>query len=116
MKKQLVVVSLVIVAVLIIGGIAFAANVNLEQKEAAVEEKVRAGELSEEAGKSFMEELQARRAECGECDGTRQGWNEDRERLGQENEIGFRHGNGEGRDSTNDRKGGNGLGLCRWAD
>ncbi len=89
MKKQFKVIMLGALIVLLFSGAAIAANVSFEDKKAAIEEKVAAGTLSYEAADKFLTAMQARMAACDqECDGTRQGADPDRERLGQKYQIG----------------------------
>ncbi len=98
MKKQFIIVTIVALFTLIIGGAAWAGSGNVEEKANNLEEKVQGGIITEEAAEEYLEALQERRDECEDiCDGTRQGWDEDRERLGQLHGIrGFGHGRGSG--------------------
>jgi polyhydroxyalkanoate synthesis regulator phasin len=119
MKKQLIAAGLVVLIALAIGGVAFASNANLEEKRSLVEEKVQAGELSEEEAEEFMQAVQERIAECdGTCDGS--GPDEDRQRLGQIYNIGFAYGkgngNGEGKGMMNGQGNGTGSGICKQAE
>lgn len=115
MKKQLIAVGLVVLIALTIGGVAFASNANIEEKANIVEEKVRAGELSEEDAAEFMQAVRDRTAECdGTCDGS--GPDEDRERLGQKYNIGFAYGKSNGNGEGNGQMNGNGSGVCKQAE
>lgn len=98
MKKQFVILTIVALFTLIIGSAAWAASGDVEEKANILEEKVQEDIITDEEAEKFLEALQERRDECeGICDGTRQGWNEDRERLGQLHGIrGFGHGRGSG--------------------
>jgi len=115
MKKQLIAVGLVVLLALTIGGVVYASNANIEEKTSIIEEKVQAGELSEEEAAEFLQAVQDRAAECdGTCDGS--GPDEDRERLGQKYNIGFGYGKGNGNGEGNGQMNGNGSGVCKQAE
>jgi hypothetical protein len=75
----------------VVSSAAFASNVSFEEKQAALESKVRDGVVTAEAAESFLAEMQARQAAC-DCDGNCEGPNMDRERLGQKYGMGFGFG------------------------
>ncbi len=107
MKKRLVGIGLLVLMLFAISGAAFAANVSFEEKRAIIESKVRGGLISQEAADGFLSELTARMAEC-DCDGSCEGPDENRERLGQKYDIRF--GFGKSNQGMNGQNGSNGLG------
>ena len=115
MKKQLIAVGLVVLIALVIGGVVYASNGNIEEKTNIIEEKVRSGGLSQEDAAEYLQALQTRVAECeGTCDGS--GPDEDRERLGQKYGISFAYGKGNGNAEGNGQMNGNGSGVCKQAE
>lgn len=117
MKKKFLIAGVILLAALVISGVAFAANSSYETKAAAIEEKVQAGNLSQDEADAFLEAVQARIAECGGvCDGS--GPDENRERLGQEYGVCFAngYGNGEGKSPGSENGGNQGFGKMNRAE
>ncbi len=115
MKKQILAIALGALVTLLIGTAASAANISFEEKQAIVESRVSDGIVSEETAEGFLNELKSRIAECT-CDGTCEGPDADRERLGQKYGIGgfgFGKSIGEGNGAMNGQRGPNGRGMSR---